>query len=366
MNMPVTSAEDHRSRGQKPSSSSLGSFTARLLVVILVGSLAAALWQLSEIVMLLFGASLLAIGLCAAAKQVSALTGIRKTYALSGVIVIGMAAFGSALWLFGSLVSAQISDVLEEVPAGFKLSMDWLKANSYGRLILDQARGINVLGATGWATSMATAAMGWITRGVGYAILTLFVAVYLAAQPDLYRHLCLRLVPPARRPAVGHLFDAVGDVLRRWLIGQLMVMGTVGILTGIGLYCLGINAAVALGLLGGLFCFIPYVGAILAAIPATLVALTQGPLSAASVVLMYAGVHFLEGNFITPFIQAKATELPPVLAILSTVAFSLLFGASGVLLAAPLTLFLITVVELLYVQAGLGEEPEDSPAEKPE
>ena len=110
--------------------------------------------------------------------------------------------------------------------------------------------------------------------------------------------------------------------------------------------------------MGGLLCFIPFVGAILAAVPATLVALTQGPIYAGSVILMYLGVHFIEGNFITPLVQAEATSLPPVFAILSTVACSLLLGPSGVLLAAPFTLLLLTTVEVLYVQKGLGEAPE--------
>jgi predicted PurR-regulated permease PerM len=135
-------------------------------------------------------------------------------------------------------------------------------------------------------------------------------------------------------------------------------MVAIGVLTGIGLWLMGIEAAFALGLMGGLLCFIPFVGAILAAIPATLVAMTQGPTYAVSVVLMYVGVHFIEGNFITPMVQAEATSFPPVLAILSTVAFSILFGPLGVLLAAPLTLVLMAVVEILYVQHGLGQAPE--------
>jgi predicted PurR-regulated permease PerM len=150
-----------------------------------------------------------------------------------------------------------------------------------------------------------------------------------------------------------------GDILLRWLIGQTIVMSTIGLLSGIGLWLLGIEAPFALGLMGGLLCFIPYIGAILAAVPATLVALTQGPIYAASVIVMYALVHLVEGNFITPMVQAEATSLPPVLAILSTVAFSLLFGPSGVLLAAPLTLFLMVVVEELYVREGLGDPADD-------
>ena len=73
---------------------------------------------------------------------------------------------------------------------------------------------------------------------------------------------------------------------------------------------------------------------------------------------MYAAVHFIEGNFITPMVQAEATSLPPVLAILSTVVFSLMLGPSGVLFAAPLTLLIMVVVELVYVQGGLGERPD--------
>lgn len=93
----------------------------------------------------------------------------------------------------------------------------------------------------------------------------------------------------------------------------------------------------------------------MAAVPATLVALTQGPSYAGMVILMYLGVHFVEGNFITPLVQAEATSLPPVLALLSTVAFSVLFGPSAVLLAAPLTLFAMVLVEVFWVERGLSQ-----------
>ena len=336
----------------------LGRFTGRLLVVLVVATLAAALWQLIDILVLLFGAVLLSIGLCTAARWVSRHTGMRRSFALTGVCLMGLAVFCAALWVFGSTVAAQMDNVIETAPAGFKVFMAWMASHPYGRQFLEQVRGMNVLGATGWATSMVTTAAGLITRAFAYAFVALFVAIYLAAQPDRYRHLCLRLVPPTQRSTAEYFFGVTAQVLQRWLVGQLVVMVTIGVLTGIGLWLLGIEAAFALGLTGGLLCFIPFVGAILAAIPATLVALTQGPEYAVFVIAMYAGVHFIEGNFITPIVQAEATSFPPVLAILSTVAFSVLFGPLGVLLAAPLTLFLMAAVEVLYVQQGLGEAPE--------
>jgi predicted PurR-regulated permease PerM len=358
-----------RTQPRPTRSTSLEGFILRLLIVSIFVLLAAAMWKLADVLVLLFGAVLLAVGLCAAARWVSGRTGIGRGLSLTCVFILVMAVFGAAFWVFGATVAAQFDDVVRVIPAGFKLFTGWVGRYSYGRQLLDQITGqtggagsgsmgsANILGAAAWATSMVTAVVGTVTRTLGYAVIALFVAIYLAAQPDRYRRLCLRLVPPRRRLIAEHLFEVSGEVLEDWLVGQVVVMLVIGVLTGLGLWALGIEAAAALGLMGGLLCFIPYVGAVLAAVPATLVALTQGPIYAVSVILMYAGVHFVEGNFITPMVQAEATSFPPVLAILCTVVFSLLLGPVGVLLAAPLTLFLMAVVEVLYVQQILGEAP---------
>jgi predicted PurR-regulated permease PerM len=340
----------------------LGRFTTRLIVIVVVAALALALWQLADVLLLLFGAVLLGIGLRAAAAWISGHTGIRDSFALAAVCIAGLAGFCVMIWIFGSTVATQVGDVIQAAPAGFKVFMAWIAANPYGRQLLEQMRGVNVLGATSWATSAVTGAVGLITRAIGYIVIALFAAIYLAAQPDRYRHLCLRLVPPAHRSAAERLFGVAARVLQRWLAGQLIVMTTIGVLTGAGLWLLGIEAAGVLGLMGGLLCFIPFVGAILAAVPATLVALTQAPEYGAFVILMYAAIHFVEGNFITPIVQAEATSLPPVIAILSTVSFGVLFGPMGVLLAAPLSLLLMAAVEVLYVQYALGESPEANDA----
>jgi len=124
----------------------LGKFTGRLLVVLVIAALAGALWQLADILVLLFGAILLAIGLCAAARLVARHTGIRRSLALSGVFLLGLCTMGAALWVFGSTVAAQMDNVIQAAPAGFKLFMDWLTSHPYGRQLLDQVRGANVVG----------------------------------------------------------------------------------------------------------------------------------------------------------------------------------------------------------------------------
>ena len=145
--------------GGDPSSAArmtLGTFTGRLLIILVIAAVAVAVWQLTDILVLLFGAVLLSIGLCAAAQSVARHTGISRSLALALVFVLGLCVFGAALWVFGSSISAQMGSVIEAAPTGYKLFMTWMTGNPYGQHVLDQVRGANMVDATGWATSMVT------------------------------------------------------------------------------------------------------------------------------------------------------------------------------------------------------------------
>ena len=333
------------------------SFVRRVFIVLLMGVIGYVLWRLADLAVLTFGAVLFSIGLNAASAGISRRTGAPHAFALTIVVLIGLAVISLAMIFFGSVIAGQIDALIKQVPEGFRIVVERIQAYPYGRYALEQARSFDIAGSTGWIASTLALVTRSTLQALAYAFLVFFLAIYLAAEPDRYRRMCLRLLPRKRQPAVSHVFDATGDILKRWLIGQLIVMTIIGVLSGLGLWALGIESAIALGLVGGFLCFIPYVGAVMAAVPATLVALTQGPSYALSVIAMYVAVHFIEGNFITPFVQAEATALPPVLSLLSIVAFGLLLGPASVLVAAPLTLFLMVVVELLYVEEALQQNP---------
>jgi predicted PurR-regulated permease PerM len=134
-------------------------------------------------------------------------------------------------------------------------------------------------------------------------------------------------------------------------------MVVIGVMAGVGLKILGVDAAFTLGLTGGLLTFIPLVGALVATVPAILVALAQSPWLAVSVGVMFWFIHFLEGTFITPIVQDEQVSLPPVLTIFSTVIFAILFGASGVILATPIMLVVIVAIQMFYLEDVLGETP---------
>jgi predicted PurR-regulated permease PerM len=211
-------------------------------------------------------------------------------------------------------------------------------------------------GTTGWIAKTLTPVFRSFLGAAGSLVVMAIVSIYLAAQPERYRSGALRRLPISARSKASELLDATGNILGRWLAGQVAVMATVGLLSGVGLWLLGIDAAFVLGLVGGLMSFVPYLGSVMTAVLATLFALAQGPYHAAAVTVMYICVHFVEGNLITPLIQAEATSLPPAITPLAVISCAILFGPSAAFLAAPLTLFVITALDVLYTKAMVKRE----------
>jgi predicted PurR-regulated permease PerM len=330
-------------------------FVRKLLLVVGIAAFALALWRLSDVLLLAFGSILLALVLRGLAGIVSDRTKIPEGVAVAAVVIVMTSAFAAFAWLFGSQIATQFELIAEDLPQGISQIVRDLRSTQWGAWIFLRAQEVNLTSATTQVTGYITSVFGSIVRTAGYLAVLLFASIYLAAQPDRYLQGFLRLVAQKRRERVGEIFGLAGRTLQRWLVGQSITMAIVGTLTGLGLWGLGVPAPLALGLLAGLFAFIPYVGPILSSVPGILMAATHGPLPAFYAALLYAGVHFVEGNLITPIIQAEVVELPPILTLFATLVFGLLLGAIGVLLAAPLTVVLLVLVNTFYLEDTLGD-----------
>ncbi|UFX48419.1 AI-2E family transporter [Bradyrhizobium sp. 41S5] len=330
-------------------------FVHHLLLVVLGGAVVLAAWRLSDVLILAFGTALLALLLRGLARLVSRWTPIPEAWAVGPVVVALLALFGAVVWRFGSQIATQFDFLVETLPKGVSRFVQEFGANPWGGWLLGLARDMNLTSATGQAAGYIAALFGSVLRATAYIAVLLFAAVYLAAQPERYRHGLLQLVPQDRRERIGDVLDLMGTTLGRWLIGQSVTMAFVGTLTAFGLWLLGIAAPLALGLTAGMFAFVPYVGPILASAPGILIAAVQGPMPALYAAALYGGVHFAEGNLVTPLVQAEAVELPPVLTLFATVVFGLLLGPVGVLLATPLMVVILVLINTLYLEDVLGE-----------
>jgi predicted PurR-regulated permease PerM len=132
-------------------------------------------------------------------------------------------------------------------------------------------------------------------------------------------------------------------------------MAVVGTTTTLGLWLLGVPLALTLGLLAALFGFVPYIGPLVAAIPALLLALMNGPQLALYVLLLYLTIQLIESYILTPIVEQQAVSLPPALTITVMLLLGVLVGGLGLALAAPLTACVLVLIKMLYVEDALGD-----------
>lgn len=321
-------------------------YIGRVVVTLALIGLALLLWQMRHILILVFGGVLVSVILNLIAEPLHKRLGLPHMAALLISLLFVVALIGGAAWLFGGEVKRQIVILREDVPEAWVRFERWLGPSGIGDALESVTDGQGIVSRVG---SVALS----VGSGLADALLVLFAGVYIAARPQLYRSGVLQLLPEGKRPLVGEALDESGDALRRWLKGQLVAMAIVGLLTGVGLWLLGVPAALTLGILAALLDFVPFVGPVLAAIPGVLIAFTQSPTLALWTLGLYLLIQQIEGNLVSPLIQQRAVDLPPALLLFSLVAGGFLFGFAGVLLAVPLTVVLFVMVKRLYVREAL-------------
>jgi predicted PurR-regulated permease PerM len=326
-------------------------FVRKVFIVVAVGALVAAVWVLSDILLLLFGSVLLAVILHSAAAPLQKHLGVgrRSAIALAGVGILALLA--TAAVLLGPELGVQMRSLFDMLPEASARLADHLQLGSFADLLKRE-------GAASALGNLASRIVAWSTTLAGALAsmaLVLFGGLYLAVDPQLYRNGFVKLVPPPLQPNVEATLDDAGKALKRWLAGQLVGMLLVGLFTGVGLWLVGVPSAFALGLIAGLAEFVPIIGPILAAIPAVLIASTQDW----QVVLLAIGVLVLvqqvESNLITPLIADRTVSIAPAMGLFAVVAMGVLFGPLGLILGFPLAIVFDVGVRRLYVRDTLGE-----------
>ncbi|MBI3287658.1 MAG: AI-2E family transporter [Chloroflexi bacterium] len=179
--------------------------------------------------------------------------------------------------------------------------------------------------------------------GILWLIFILIVSFYLVMDGEkLVRHLD-RLTPPDYRGEIARLRDEIAEIWNAFLRGQLLLSFSVGLITGLVMWIVGVPNALLLGLLAGILEIIPNLGPVLAAIPAVALAFFQGsdrlPLGnewfALLVVLLYLVIQQFENYVFVPRILGASVKLHPAVVIAGAVAGASIAGLLGIFLAAP-------------------------------
>jgi len=171
---------------------------------------------------------------------------------------------------------------------------------------------------------------------LGGVVLVIFLAIYLAIDPSVYRRGLVHLVPERSRGRTEEILTAIAVTLRKWLVTQLIAMVVIGAVTTIVLMALKVRAAVPLGILAGLLEFVPTLGPILSSLPAIAMGFVDSPEKALAVAIAYVGIQFIENHLLIPILMREGLDLPPALTIVMQALMAIVFGVLGLLVAVPL------------------------------
>ena len=325
-------------------------FIRRVLIVVGIVAFAAALYVLSDILLLTFGAVLVAVVLRAIAKPIARGTSMSQRFSLVAAGLTVLFILGGIGYLFGSQIADQLITLADRLPAAAADLSKRVPFVSVSELVKGSSVGNLVSSALSWGTTVFGA--------LATFVVVIIAGIYIAIQPEVYRHGLIMLFPKRVQHKIAETLDHAGEALQLWLGAQLIAMILVGILISVGLGIIGVPSALGLGFIAGILEFIPIVGPIVAAIPALLLASTVSWQLVLWTLLVFTIVQQIESNIIMPLVSGRAVKLPPAVGLLAVVAIGILFGPLGLLLGYPLAIVTDVVVRHLYVREALGEDVE--------
>lgn len=329
---------------------------------VILGTVVLAVWALSGVALLIFFAVLIGAMLRGLADALTRLTRLPTWVTLTVVTVVIVLLLGGLAWWAGprfvregQQLWSELSGKLQDLQGQFGSVLGG-SAGGSGNGGKSGGSGTAVGSLTHLAPTVATSTIGFL----GDLLVIVVTALYFAIAPVYYREGIVLLFPHPYRQRAREVLIDIGHTLQWWLLGQAIDMAVVGVLSGIGLWLLGVPLALALAALAGLLTFVPYFGPIVSAIPALLVAGTMGWSAVFWVVAIYLACHAVEGYIVAPFVQRRTVELPPALTVLSMAILAALFGPLGVIVATPVVAALLVIVREVYIRDVLGDTAEGS------
>lgn len=312
-----------------------------------------------DILMMTFAAILMAILLNGLGNFLRRFVNISESKSVLLVTLLLLLVSAGVIAILAPDVSDQVKYLREELPKSFEQVRAYIAQFAWGRTLIENIpdsneiiEKINNSGILSRVGGYFSSTLGIITN----VALVLLVALYLAIEPELYANGLTKLFPFGARPRVREVLSAIGTTMQSWLVGKFASMAFIGTLTVIGLWILGVPLALLLGIIAGLFSFIPNFGPILSAIPAILLAFIESPMKAVYVIILFVVIQLIESNLVTPMIERHTVELPPALTIIVQLILGVLFGALGLIFASPILAVVVVLIQMLYISDILGDK----------
>lgn len=293
-----------------------------------------------------------------------------RTLAVVTVFLLTFLFLGLLVLLLGPLIRQQIAALFAALPTiVVQIEQVWLPSAA-NFLDLETADGVglgafisqhkDMAGSWGASVLSSVSSTGsMLAAGVMSLFLIPILTFYLLRDWDsLVAHIGA-LIPASQRGTVVQLAHDTDNVLGAFLRGQLLVMFALAIIYSLGLSLVGLEFAIAIGVVAGLVSFVPYLGFVFGiGIASLTVALEPNPLwQLVGVVATFTVAQLIEGSLLTPKLVGDRIGLHPVMVIFAIAAGGQLFGFFGILMALPAAAVLSVIVRFAY-HRYLKEHPE--------
>jgi predicted PurR-regulated permease PerM len=289
--------------------------------------------------------------------------GLKRTSAVVVVFVVMTTILSLFVLLLVPKLSAQVQTLIKLIPAiadmfeskvfpaietYFGTQISFGGSESIKQLITthwEQTGSIMAQVASG-LTKSGLAVMGWLTN----LLLIPVVTFYLLRDWDVMMAKIGRLLPRNLEPTVTSWATECDEVLAAFIKGQLLVMLMLGAIYALGLWAIGVDLALLIGLIAGLASIVPYMGTIVGIAVAAIAAYIQfnEPSILLWVALVFGIGQMLEGMVLTPLLVGDKIGLHPVAVIFAIMAGGQLFGFVGVLIALPVAAVIMVFLRHLH------------------
>jgi len=319
-----------------------------LRATVILAGIAALLWALADAFLVIFLAVLLGALLRGLGNEFARYTRLNVTAAVLLVFLFLLVAIGGLGWWVGPRFANEAQQLWTQLSQRF---------GSMQQMLGSMGLGGSSPGSGG--SSVLPHMIQLVATSTLNLLAALFVivatAVYFAVAPETYIAGIVHLTPVWYHARARQIVLELGRTMQGWLLGQAIDMIVVGVLAGAGLWIIQAPLALALGVLAGLFTFVPYFGTIVAGILGAVVGLTVSLNEMLWIVGLFLVCHGIEGYLVAPFVQRRTAHMPPALTLLAMVVLTAFFGILGVLIATPLVAVLMVAVTRVYVEDILGD-----------
>jgi predicted PurR-regulated permease PerM len=334
----------------------------RAVITVIIGvAVAYSLFVIREVLLSLYIAGLLAVGLSPVVRKIERhklLSGRYKIPRWLAILVLYVT-FLLAVAFVLSLVIPPLVSQIRELVGNLPSYADRLQAELTRRGLVDANWSWSSLFKDmqmpgGVAISGIFGALSGAVGALGKIVTVLLLPFYLLLEASALRSWLLQFVQPGSRKRADRIARAVTIKVGAWLNGQLVLGAVIGTTATVGLWLLGVPYFYVLGLIAAVGELIPVVGPILAAIPAILLAFTVSPQTALFVTLFCCGQQFVENNVLVPRIMERQVGVSPVAIIVALLVGSSLLGFIGAILAVPS----VAIIQVLVNEFLVPDEEE--------